>query len=166
MFYFKKINQTYQKILKQAQLKFWGVMIIIAIIGFLNVGNYGISWDERAEINMVDYNFNLITKNEPIPHDLKHYGVIFNLTSEVVFQIKELLINKFEHPKIIDEKINNQPSSDEILRKKIKIKHPLTFIISLFAYGAVAGMVGILVGKQYAWFGAIVLLLWNSPIGI
>lgn len=55
-----KFNYIYKYISQQAKLKFCLVITIISIIGLLNVGNYGIYWDERAEINMVEYNFKLI----------------------------------------------------------------------------------------------------------
>jgi 4-amino-4-deoxy-L-arabinose transferase-like glycosyltransferase len=43
---------------------------------------------------------------------------------------------------------------------RIVVKHPLTFLVSLFAHVSVAAIVGILCGSRYAWIGVIVLALF------
>lgn len=146
--------------LKNAYIKTAIVIISLAIIGLSIVGHYGVSSDEKLEIQMVQWNFNLITKGEPIPINLKHYGTLFNVTSEAVFQLKE-----FWDDRVINNSISfstNQKSINNSYKfyERIKIKHICTFLVSLITYASVAGIVGILAGRQYAWFGAVVLALF------
>ncbi|MEQ9622403.1 ArnT family glycosyltransferase [Coleofasciculus chthonoplastes] len=145
---------------KNAYIKTAIVIICLAIIGLSIVSHYGISSDEAIEISMVKWNLNLITKGEPIPSNLKHYGTLFNVTSEAVFQLKE-----FWDDRVINNSISSSTNQKSInhsykFYERIKIKHICTFLVSLITYASVAGIVGILAGRQYAWFGAVVLALF------
>jgi hypothetical protein len=153
--------------LHNAYLKVATVILIIAAIGFSVVGDYGVSWDESLEIGMVKNNFDLIVKGKPLPTDLKHYGVLFNLSAEVVFQATQFAQKGLDYDPLADSRVdvsNDQATFQDIiykgLRDRIQVKHPFTFFVSLIAYIAVAGLVGILVGKQYAWFAPIVMALF------
>lgn len=151
----------------QAYLKVAAVICAIAILGFSVVGNYGVSWDESLEIGMVKNNFDLITEGKPLPTDLKHYGVLFNLSAEVAFQATQFAQQGLDYDPLADSRINvsnDQASFQDIvyqrLRDRIEVKHPFTFLVSLLAYISVAGLVWILAGKEYAWFAPIIMALF------
>ncbi|MDJ0553305.1 MAG: hypothetical protein QNJ68_02455 [Microcoleaceae cyanobacterium MO_207.B10] len=136
-------------------------IILLATIGFSVISNYGISWDEHWEINMVFWNVNLITKGKELPSDAKYYGTVFNFSSEAIFQANEIFQNK-----LLQKNLNQPTYEDEeyniLLRtyKRIKIKHILTFLISLVTYFSVAGIVAILAGLEFAWLAPINLALF------
>ncbi|HBB33979.1 MAG TPA: hypothetical protein DDZ80_13465 [Cyanobacteria bacterium UBA8803] len=136
-----------------AQIRVGSVIAIISLIGFSTVGNYGLSIDEAIEISMVKWNYELIAKGTPIPKDLRYYGTVFNVSAEVLFQVSELLEKGSLN--MADTK-----DSSQLIRDRIKIKHPFTFLISLLAYISVAAIVGIFCGFDYAWCGPIVLALF------
>lgn len=139
-------------ILKNAYFKITYVLLVLAIIGLSVVGNYGISWDEESQILMVKWTINFVTKAEPIPGDLKYYGSVFNMASEAAFQINNLFIQKNNPVNLL-----NKQKGINYFYKRIKIKHVLTFLVSLITYASVAGIVGILTNREYAWFGAVIL---------
>ncbi len=84
--------QTMKAAFKTAYLKVAAVILVIALIGFPTVHQYGITVDEGTEIAMVRRNIELITKGTPIPGDLKYFGPVFNVTSEIVFQLQQYLV--------------------------------------------------------------------------
>lgn len=162
---FKQID--WQSGLRQAYLKVAVVCAAIAILGFSIVGHYGVSWDESLEIGMVKNNFDLIAKGKPLPTDLKHYGVLFNLSAEAAFQATQFAQQGLDYDPLADSRINvnnDQANFQDIiyqrLRDRIEVKHPFTFLVSLITYISVAGLVGILAGKQYAWFAPIIMALF------
>ena len=65
-----------------AYLKIALVIIVLATIGLCTVGHYGVSLDEPLEIASVKYSLELITKDEPLPHCLRYYGVLFIIFPE------------------------------------------------------------------------------------
>jgi hypothetical protein len=149
--------------LQSAYGKIVAAIVAIAILGFSTVGHYGASWDERAQISIVKYNFELITNGKEMPSDSKYYGILFNSTAEAVYQIQKYFhqgLNyappKAKNPK---EKTSDRAVTQAIY-ERIKIKHPLTFLLSLFAYISVAGIVSLLAGLDYAWISPIILLLF------
>lgn len=145
---------TFRSILKVGYLKVVVVIVILAIIGFSLIGNYGISSDEHVEIRMVKWNIELIAKGKPIPRDLRYYGTVFNVTAEAAYQAENIIKKKF---------FNNSPKTkEEQFYTRVKVKHTLTFLLALVAFAAVAGIVGILAGANYAWFGSIVFALFPT----
>jgi hypothetical protein len=132
-----------------------GIIILLAI-GLAVVKDYGIASDERADILSVYWNVRLIKSGKPIPETREFYGVFFPLTAETIYQAWKLLsTGQLNIPvNIEDDEID---MSGAELRERINIKHPYTFVFSLLAYLAVAGIVGILVGFRYAWLGVAVL---------
>ncbi len=155
------ISNIYNSILKNAQLKITIVIFTIAVIGLSVVGHYGVSSDEPMGIKMVHWNVLLLTKGQPIPNPvIKYYGTAFNGTAELVYQGKEWLEQKFL-PNSPKEKGFLDGSLDYTrIYKRTKVKHVLNFLVSLIAYVAVSGIVGILVGWQYAWLGAVTLAMF------
>jgi hypothetical protein len=148
IFNFKQISKT-------AYFKLFIVIFLIALIGFLILDNYGISWDEESQILDVKDNLMLITKGKPIAGDSEYYGVLFNLIAEVVFQIKYIFSQGIHGDNLLNLELTR-----ESLYQRIQVKHTLTFLLSLLAYFSVAGMVSILAGKEFAWLGVIILALF------
>lgn len=147
--------------IRSAYFKLVSVILAIAILGFSTVGNYGASWDEGTEISIVKYNFEWIAKGREIPKDLKYYGVLFNLTAEVAYQAQQLFQQGLNYNPLQDQTLEEGDRGvAEAIYKRLKIKHPLTFFVSLIAYVAVAGIVGILAGWEYAWIAPPLLVLF------
>ncbi len=146
---------------KTAYFKVIAVISLIALIGFSTVGHYGFSVDEASQMSMVRKVFEYITKGTPIGWDSRYYGPVFNLSSEIVFQGKQYLTQGSSYnPLSYKEKLSEEEGKVRGLAERIKVKHPMTFLVSLFAYASVAGMVGILCGVEWAWLGPIFLALF------
>ncbi|MBD2578281.1 hypothetical protein [Oscillatoria sp. FACHB-1406] len=147
--------------LKGAYLKLIAVLGAIAILGFSTVGHYGVSWDEGTEISTVKYNYELIAKGREIPKDLRYYGVLFNFSAEVAYQVREVFRQGVNYNPLKNENLEEGDRAIiDAIAERIKVKHPFTFFVALFAYGAVGAIVGILAGWEYAWTGAIALVLF------
>ena len=135
-------------------------ILAIFIIGLSIIDDYGMSWDEEIEIRMVKWNYEYITQGQEIPKNLKHYGFIFNFTSEVAYQVTNKVANIFDgHLSLNQEKVQEISAAPKYY-KRVKVKHILTFLISMITYFSVAGIVGILVGIRFAWLGPITLALF------
>lgn len=160
----KKLSLTLGHISRKAYLKFWLTMAIITSIGLSTVGHYGISWDEFDEIWGVFLNYQLVTEGKPLPPNshFNYYGIVFSGTSEAIFQGKEFLSKGFSYnPLKEDLKVKgDRVKSSARTYERIKVKHILTFLLSLATYVSVAGIVGILVNWEYAWFGPVILALF------
>lgn len=139
-------------------LKLAIVIVAIASIGLSTVSHYGISSDERTEIRIVQENIDLITKDDPIQGDIVYYGVLFNFLSEGIFRVEEYArYGSVEHPLDCQGDDLCLRSS---MRERIRVKHIVNFLFSAIGYFAIAGIVSILCGWEYAWFGLIVLALF------
>ncbi len=150
-----------QAALKNSYLKIGMVIVTIAIIGFSTVSHYGFSIDEATEMAMVRRNYELITKGQPIPSDLKYFGTLFNFTAEALFQINQYFHKGPGYSATNYEgDANDEKGKIKALYERMRIKHPLTFFTSLIAYLSVTGIVGILCGWEYAWLAPIVLALF------
>ncbi|MGD2179824.1 hypothetical protein [Lusitaniella coriacea] len=146
--------------MQRAYLKIVAVIAAIALLGFSTVGNYGASWDEGTEISIVKYNFEWIVKGREIPKDLKYYGVLFNFTAEVAYQAQQLFQQGLNYNPLQDQTLEEGDRGvAEAIYKRLKVKHSLTFLVSLIAYIAVAGIVGILAGWEFAWIAPPFLVL-------
>ncbi len=159
----KNFPATFSAAIKTAYLKVATVILLIAIVGFSTVGDYGLSVDEGTEIAMVRRNLELIAKGTPIPGDLKYFGPVFNVASEVVFQVQQYLIKGPSYnPLDYGGQLDDERSRLKALADRVKVKHYMTFLVSLITYAAVAGIVGILCGAEYAWFGALTLVFFPT----
>lgn len=159
----KAFPTTVRSAFKTAYLKVAAVIILIALIGFPTVSHYGLSVDEGTEIAMVRRNFELIKKGTPIPGDLKYFGPVFNVASEIVFQAQQYLTKGSSYnPLNYGGELNSEQSRLKALADRVKVKHYMTFLVSLITYAAVAGIVGILCGAEYAWFGALTLVFFPT----
>lgn len=152
------IKTTWQKLQTHAKAKLILVMLVIALIGLPLVPQYGITVDEGTEVAMVRRNLEWIANKTPIPGDLKYFGPVFNVLSEAVFQAKEFVVHGFSF-KSLDyaQQLNSEASRNQALKDRIEVKHYVTFIFSGITYLAVAGIVSIFCGAEYAWFGALSL---------
>ncbi|HEY9637971.1 MAG TPA: hypothetical protein V6D14_31550 [Coleofasciculaceae cyanobacterium] len=157
------LTGTLKTVFNNSYLKLLVVITLIALIGFSTVNYYGLSVDEPTEIAMVRRNFELIKKGTPIPGDLKYFGPVFNVASEIVFQAQQYLVKGPSYnPLSYGGDLDDRQTRLKALADRVKVKHYLTFLVSLITYGAVAGIVGILCGGEYAWFGALTLAFFPT----
>lgn len=155
------LPKTVKTAFKTAYLKVAAVIFVIALIGFSTVNHYGMSVDEGTEVAMVRRNLELITQGKPIPGDLKYFGPVFNATSEIVFQLHQYFVKGSSYnPLSYGDELDLEQSRVKALAERIRVKHYMTFLVSLITYGAVAGLVAILCGADYAWFGAFTLVFF------
>lgn len=152
------IKNTWQHLQKNARAKLALIMLVIALIGLPVVNDYGITVDEGTEISMVRRNLEWVANGTPIPGDLKYFGTAFNVFSETIFQAKEFVVNGFSF-KSLDyaQQLNSEASRLQALKDRVIVKHYVTFIFSGITYLAVAGIVSIFCGVEYAWLGALSL---------
>lgn len=152
------LKATWQKLQTNAKAKLILVMLVIALIGLPLVQHYGVTVDEGTEIAMVRRNLEWIANKTPIPGDLKYFGTVFNVLSETVFQAKEFVVHGFSF-KSLDyaQQLDSEANRNNALKDRIEVKHYVTFIFSGITYLAVAGIVSIFCGAEYAWFGALSL---------
>lgn len=152
--------------LSQIQL----TLLIILIIGLTGITSYGMSWDEPLEIYISDQNYHLVTKGKALtsmkvpdpPFSVKdpdrYYGIGFSAPTELVYQaVKKLGIFKLSQK--TDALLNQDPEVND-LRERIRVKHILTFWISLVAYFCSAKMLEILMGQQFAWLGCLIPIMF------
>lgn len=150
-----------QSNVRQAILKAATVLLVLFAIGFQTVGAYGVSWDEGTEISTVKYNYELITRGREIPKDLKHYGIVFNITGEIAFQLKEYATKGLSHNPLEAQAIEEGDAGmAKAIYERLKVKHFVTFLVAFTTYICVAAILGIFVGIDYAWFAPIILALF------
>ena len=70
-------------------LKIIATIFAIATIGLAVVGNYGITWDEPIEVDMVVQNWDYIRRNKPIHEMSRHYGFYFNYISQLIYETEQ-----------------------------------------------------------------------------
>jgi len=136
-------------------LKLAIVMLTIAIIGLVTIGDYGISWDEPAGVWLPKWDIDEVTKGIKVTGLFQYDGNAFNFASEAIYQVQEAIYRIFSHQSSAYDsfKLNYEGA----FLKRFQTKHLLTFLLSLVAYISAAKMVGIFCGLQYAWFGAMIL---------
>ncbi len=154
------IKNTWQYLQKNAKVKLALTMLVIALIGLPVVNDYGITVDEGTEIAMVRRNLEWVANGTPIPGDLKYFGTTFNVLSETIFQAKEFVTNGFSFQSLdYANQLNSEASRLQALKDRVIVKHYVTFIFSGITYLAVAEIVSIFCGAEYAWLGALSLAL-------
>ncbi|WP_272116694.1 hypothetical protein [Spirulina major] len=148
-------------------LKLATILLLLVGIGVGTVEDYGVSWDEGAEIATVKYNAAWVGLGREIPPEFQYDGVGFDGMAEAVYQLTELARHGWEgNPwAVVDfdgdaiaSKAEERAIAQAIYRR-IQVKHLLTFLVTLLGYGAVAALVAMLAGLDYAWFGPVVLAL-------
>lgn len=152
------VKTAWQNFQTSAKAKLILVMLTIALIGFPVVQYYGITVDEGTEVAMVRRNLEWIANKTPIPGDLKYFGTVFNVLAETVFQAKEFVANGFSLTSLdYAKQLDSEASRLKALKDRVEVKHYVTFIFSGITYLAVAEIVSIFCGAEYAWFGALSL---------
>ncbi|MBR8832405.1 MAG: hypothetical protein N5P05_001869 [Chroococcopsis gigantea SAG 12.99] len=154
--------KRWQALRDKAYLKNLLVILAIAIIGLSTVGNYGITWDETVEVDMVRWNLDYIRSDKPIERDSKYYGFYFNYISQLIHEATEEVARTL-NPDSVKEPAHITTDRQRWVYqmwKHTRTKHVVTFLFSLIAYASVIGIVSILAGKENAWLGAIVLALF------
>ncbi|NCR71645.1 MAG: hypothetical protein GPI93_10795 [Microcystis aeruginosa LG13-12] len=140
-------------------LKIIATIFAIATIGLAVVGNYGITWDEPIEVDMVVQNWDYIRRNKPIHEMSRHYGFYFNYISQLIYETEQNISpdtpNLPPNPTPKDEWLAN-------IWQVTRVKHVVTFLFSLIAYLSVVGIVAILAGIESAWLGALILALFPT----
>jgi hypothetical protein len=113
------------------------ILMGIFIIGILTVSDYGITYDEPMEIDMVKWHFDYATSNIDYPVPLiRYYGIVFNGFCELIYSVAASF-NLVVHD-----------TSLHILVSKIQIKHVLTFFWTFSIYFFVTDIVRIITSPQ------------------
>lgn len=150
-----------RKTIRKAYLKILLTITLLAIIGLSVISNYGITWDEPIELDMVQWNRNFIIQRKPISEHSLYHGFIFNYFADNIYNFQKDIKQKLSPESFIkDKSLSNEQRSINDLRKQTRIKHIITFVFSLLAYFAVAGIVSILAGIDWAWLGVVTLALF------
>jgi hypothetical protein len=146
-----------QRFWQNGWIKVGLTLVAIALIGLLTVGQYGISYDEEGPLRVAFETLQTVKTGKPYAGHLKYYGTLFNVTSEVLFQQK---IKVFGANSQTQDQFAGRGYVIAPFYERVKLKHILTFLLSLVTYGAVAGLVSVLAGVEYAWLGPITLALF------
>ena len=138
-------------------------ILVLTVIGLSLIQNYGITWDEPTEVGMIEWNINFVMQGKPIPSDLRYYGTFFNGLAELVFQVKQYLVNGLGGDSIpsvqylgLDQHLSDRL---QLYLAKIEVKHYVTFLFSLITYCAIAEVLSILISPTMGWIGVISLAL-------
>jgi len=128
------------------------------VVGLLGINDYGIASDEKADVLSFFWNVRLVTTGEPIPETRTYYGVLVPFAAEASYQVKSLIetgnLDLYFEVGDTEDSISN-----EDFLGRIAVKHRFIFLFSLLTYLAVAGIVGILVGREWSWLGVVMLAL-------
>jgi hypothetical protein len=159
--------------MRTACLKVVLALALLMTLGLMVVEHQGLSWDEPAGISTVKWNYDYVKHQSPMPYEvLKYNGTLFNFGAEAVYQVSQLIHRpvaakagladhlQFSGATPTESAASYDRRKDVETRDRITIKHPLTFLTSLLAYGAVAAIVRIWWGGQSAWLGVVVLALF------
>lgn len=129
-------------------------IFLILIIGLSHLQDYGISTDEKNGINSVKWHQDLLWNDRPIEGILKYNGTVFNFLGELIYQI-------YDHSPLANFLVNTDSLSSEqaIFKKKIIVKHYLTFSISLIAYACISHFLTLFFPIEYSFLGSLNLAL-------
>lgn len=141
------------------------VIAILMIFGFIVVDDQGVSLDEKPYSNSVLFNYKLIFEGEPIPIGLRHYGTVFHFLAEALYQVKSIVTSGTTSTRYFSSDADTDLMARMEYRERIELKHGMSFLLFLITCLAVAGIVGILAGLEYAWLGPIGLVLMPRFFG-
>jgi hypothetical protein len=129
------------------------ILALIGVLGFTIFPKYLISFDEEAVIKVVQVNLDSIAGRKDYSTHLEFYGTLFNFAEGALHKTEEILF-----------KPSAGGEASEMIYRIVQ-KHRFNFFLSLITYGAVAGLVAILAGLEFAWLGPLVLLLIPRFLG-
>jgi hypothetical protein len=130
------------------------ILVFIGIVGVFIFRNYGISYDEYVEMQMVLWHREYILTGEhwsEIERNLEYYGLFFNFISIIPY----LLFNMIQTGGDFVQTYSAGMKSGSLYQ----FKHLSTFLFSLIAYASVALFVKDLRGWKFAWLGIVLLAL-------
>lgn len=150
----QNISKTYLKILL--------AIALVAIIGLSGISQYGITWDEQMNIDMVKWNLEYLRDGDPLSDHFRHHGFIFNYTSNLIYELQYgIKKSLFPSTALSNQAFRtNTERNFYILKQKTRVKHVTTFLLSLSNYLSVAGLVVILTRSELAWLGVFILALF------
>jgi hypothetical protein len=143
--------------LRSSSVKLVAVILAIAMLGLSVIGQYGISYDEEGPMRVAFETAKTVNTGKPYAGHLKYYGTLFNVSAETVFQLKNRLLKPQFPPQ---DRFEGRGYVIAPFYQRVKLKHVMTFLLALVAYGAVAGLVAVLAGLEYAWLGPVTLALF------
>jgi hypothetical protein len=140
------------------------VIILLMLIGLTVIDRYGFSFDETAPIRVAFENAQIVKTGKPYLGHLKYYGTLVNVGSETIFQIQQKVTRRIwgQQSQMHPYEFTDRGAVIPQLYERLKLKHILIFLLSLVAYIAVAGLVQILAGLDYAWLGSVTLALFPN----
>src|SRR3990172_1149411 len=151
----RELTDRYQR--RSRMISFLLVCALL-LIGLATIDDVGVASDEKHEMQRVYWNIRLIKTGEEIPYLYEHYGVVYHFAAEALFQVKSLIeagaLSIYYDFDSVEDVMNNS----EFLGR-IAIKHRFNFILSILTYLSVAGIVGVLAGREWSWLGVIVMAL-------
>ena len=128
-------------ILQNHRLRLFIVLLIIGGIGLWTVQDYGISWDEAMEIDMVGWHWNYASRGIPYPVPLiQYYGIVFNGFCELLYLIRT------HTNTIITSEVQQIKSVAWI--DKIYFKHLITFLWTFVGYLVTSRIVHVIVAPE------------------
>lgn len=133
------------------------VLVAILVIGLATIGHQGISTDEPWQIDMARPLYDRVVHGTPMTGEHRYYGTAFTVASEAVFQLQRAARNAAGASGAADT-AGLSPDYARYL-ERIRVKQPLTFLVTILAYLSVAGLAGVLCGARWAWLGPVVLAL-------
>src|SRR3990172_2291667 len=151
----RELTDRYQR---RSRMSSFLLVCALLLIGLATIDDVGVASDEKHEMQRVYWNIRLIKTGEEIPYLYEHYGVVYHFAAEALFQVKSLIeagvLSIYYDFDSVEDVMNNS----EFLGR-IAIKHRFNFILSILTYLSVAGIVGVLAGREWSWLGVIVMAL-------
>jgi hypothetical protein len=140
-------------------------LVVITIIGLVTVRDSGVNWDDRFDVEMVKNHLEYVLIGKNLAPDTRNHGLIFNLLSETLFQIKNYLSHYlFARPLYESLPIDRSDHflDSPSLLARLEFRHTLVFLTSLLAYIGVAGIVTNIVSSRFSGLAVIILALFPS----
>ncbi len=137
---------AYRSKIQKGTVRLVAIIVLIGVLGFTIFPKSIISWDEEAVLKVVQVNRDIVAGRKDYSTHVEFYGTLFNFAEAAVYKGREIIFQ------------TSVEDDSERLLARIAHKHRFTFCLSLITYVAVAGLVSILAGIEYAWLGPLVLL--------
>ena len=136
------------------------VLLALGVIGALTVRDYGLTIDEPGAVFLPKWHYDYVVYDKPFDREIASYdGTLLSFVAEGIYQAKQWAQrpSKYDFERTFSMK--HRPV-EQIIAGRTRVRHPLTFATFLLAAAAVAGLVALLAGVEYAWLGALILALF------